>query len=148
MRRSTPRQANWIKKKLAGIIFRDREALAKVNAIVHPEVVRDFEQWSEKQTGEIVFFEAAIIFEAGLARHFNRIVFVYASPETRIERVMKRDGVSEEKVKERIANQGDNEENRRRADFVINTDSGGELAGQLENMLEKIASSFPEKKKE
>ncbi|MDR1756230.1 MAG: dephospho-CoA kinase [Culturomica sp.] len=127
------------KKRLAGIIFRNREALAQVNALVHPEVIRDFEQWSRKQPGEIVFFETALLYEAGLSHHFDRIVMVYASPETRIKRVMARDGLSEEQVRERMANQGNSEEHCRKADFVIYTENGEDLCRQIENMLEKIA---------
>ncbi len=127
------------KKKLAGIIFRNRKALAEVNALVHPEVIRDFERWSREQPGEVVFFEAALLYEAGLSHHFDRILVVYASPETRVKRVMARDGLPEEQVRERMANQGDSEGHCRKADFVIYTEHGEDLHRQIENMLEKIA---------
>ena len=126
------------KKKLAEIIFNDPTALQKVNATVHPIVLEDFRHWSSEQDKNFVFFESAILFEAGFEACFDFIVCVYASPETRIARVVNRDRISPEEVKKRMGNQWDDETKRRRSDLVIYTDRGENLNRQIEDMLNKI----------
>ena len=51
---------------LAGIVFADPQALADLNALVHPVVMRDFDAWAARQEGSYVILESAILFEAGL----------------------------------------------------------------------------------
>ena len=93
------------KKLLADIIFKNPQALSQVNGIVHPRVIRDFQHWREQQNSPLVFFESAILFEAGLTRHFDFIICVTASEVTRLKRVILRDATNEDKVKERMQNQ-------------------------------------------
>lgn len=131
-------EAQLDKKKMSDIIFTDRTALATVNSIVHPEVIKDFTNWSRQQPGEIVFFESAIIFEANLVAHFDYIVCVYASLETRIKRVVNRDRTTPEKVAERIKNQMEDEIKCKKSDFIINTDEGRMLLGQVLSIIGKL----------
>ena len=60
------------KPRLANFIFGQPEHLARVNAIIHPEVNRDFLDWSERQEKAFCAIESAILFESG----FDRIVDV------------------------------------------------------------------------
>lgn len=133
---TTARQID--KKKLASLIFNDREALQRINHIVHPRVIADFYQWCEQQSGELVFFESAILFEAGLEKTVDYIICVYASPATRLKRVIKRDHTTEDKVRERIANQMNDEEKCRKSDFTICTDSPVMVLEQIDTLLEKL----------
>lgn len=126
------------KKKLAEIIFNDPAALQKVNATIHPIVLKDFRRWSSQQDKNFVFFESAILFESEFETCFDFIVCVYASPETRIKRVVNRDRISPEEVKKRIDNQWDDGAKCRRSDFVIYTDRNINLNRQIEAMLKKI----------
>lgn len=123
------------KKKLATLIFQNKQALQQVNQIVHPQVLTDFQQWSRRQKCRSVVFESAILFEAKLNQHFDYIVCVYASQEIRIQRVMLRDSVNAEKVKERIQNQFDNQQICRTSDFIINTNPGEDINKQVEELL-------------
>ncbi len=123
------------KKKLASLIFNNREALQQINRIVHPKVVADFNRWSGKQPGEFIFFESAILFEAGLEKTVDYIICVYASLETRLKRVMERDQATEEKVRERIANQMNDEEKCRRSDFTVYTDSPAMVLEQIDSLI-------------
>ncbi len=127
------------KKKLATLIFQNKQALQQVNQIVHPRVLADFQQWSRNQNRPAVVFESAILFEAKLNQHFNYIVCVYASQEIRIQRVMQRDHVNAEKVKERIQNQFDSQQIGRDSDFIINTNPGQDINKQVETLLELLS---------
>lgn len=107
------------RKYLAERVFGDPQALAALNALVHPAVVRDFAKWAERQEGDYVILESAILFEAGLEGMVDRVVAVLAPEELRIERACRRDGASEEAVRRRIAVQMSDDELRRRADYTI-----------------------------
>ena len=82
------------RRYLAGIVFRDREALQALDAIVHPAVMRDFEAWAEAQQGDYVVLESAILFEAGLEKSVDRTVAVLAPEGLRIQRTRRRDGAA------------------------------------------------------
>lgn len=129
---------NLDKKKLAEIIFNDTTALQKVNAIVHPVVLEDFRQWSLLQSGNLVFFESAILFEAGLEKNFDLIISVYASRQTRIQRVVDRDRVCPEEVVKRIENQMADDIKCQKSDFTIYTDRGLDLNQQIKNIIEQL----------
>lgn len=111
------------RRTLAGIVFNDKEKLALLNGIRHPLVREDFLGWvGENKEEPYIIKEAAILFEAGMASQFDKIIVVAAPLEVRIARVMHRDGVSREEVLGRAANQFDEEELVARADYVIHND--------------------------
>lgn len=126
------------KSRLASIIFNDKAALQKVNGIVHPAVLKDFKDWAAHQSVSPVFFESAIIFEAHLEKQFDYIICVSASPEVRLERVMKRDKVSAESIKKRMSHQWDDEIKCRKADYIIYTDRDMDLQGQIQTILQTL----------
>ncbi len=130
------------KKKLSDIIFEDKNALSLVNHIVHPVVMKDFIAWSQQQRTNLVFFESAILFEANLAAHFDVIICIYASLQTRIERVRKRDGISPEKVMERIKNQWSDEKKCQQSDFIIYTDRDLDINRQTTEIVKRIESKY------
>ena len=110
-------------------LFTDAAHVKAVNAIVHPVVKDDFEQWASRQTGDVVI-ESAILVEAGFAKAVDRLVVVEAPLALRIQRAMARDGASEEQVQARIRHQMTAEQLRAYADIVIVND-GRDLLSQL-----------------
>ncbi|MEG2228837.1 MAG: dephospho-CoA kinase [Odoribacter sp.] len=126
------------KQRLASIIFDNKEALVAVNSIVHPRVMEDFRQWCQKQNARLVFFESAILYEAGLEDFFESVVCVSAPPAIRIERVVARDQTSSEQVKERMANQLDDREKCRQSDFVILNDEEHPVIEQVLRMVDQL----------
>lgn len=110
------------RKKLAGIIFNDKLLLEKVNTLVHPVVRREFKNWAEQQSHAYVINEAAIMFETGLYKSMDYTILVSAQKNERIKRVIKRDKISKEQVKERMSKQWPDEKKRKLADveFITN----------------------------
>ncbi|EDP69875.1 putative dephospho-CoA kinase [Flavobacteriales bacterium ALC-1] len=104
---------------LASKIFNDRSLLSKMNAIVHPKVASHFKRWLKKQDAPYVIKEAAIIFENNLENQYNIIITVVTDEDLRIERVMKRDEASREKIKSIIKNQLPDAVKVKKSDFVI-----------------------------
>ena len=104
---------------LAEKVFGSAEQLAKLNSIVHPAVIADFEAWAEAQEGAYCIVESAILFESGLASVVDKVVAVLAPLPLRIERAMQRDGATKEQIEARIKSQMGDDELMRRADFAI-----------------------------
>lgn len=111
------------RKYISGIIFNNPKALQDINAIVHPAVRNDFEYWSEKQQSPYVIQESAILFDTGLYKNFDKIICVTADEELRIKRVMDRDGVDANAVKERMKSQLAESVKIEKSDFVIYNNS-------------------------
>lgn len=98
------------RKKLADIIFNDDIQLAKVNNIVHPVVREEYHTWNDKQNSPYTIHEAAILFESGFYKMMDFTILVSADEKERIQRVAKRDGVTNKQVEERINKQWSDEQ--------------------------------------
>jgi dephospho-CoA kinase len=106
---------NFISEK----IFKDKSLLKEINNIVHPEVYLHFTEWQLSQKSLYVVKEVAILFELKTENQFNFILTVTSPEETRIQRIIKRDGKSKELVRSIIDNQLKDSEKIRKSDFVI-----------------------------
>jgi dephospho-CoA kinase len=105
--------------ELAKIIFNDSALLNKVNMLVHPAVFDRFRKWVQDQSSPYTIMEAAILFESGASMLVDRIVTVVAPIEERIKRVIMRNKLTREQVKERMKNQMDDEGRRKLSDYII-----------------------------
>ncbi len=105
--------------QLAACVFSDTRALADLNALVHPVVIRDFAAWAERQKGPYVILESAILFEAGLQGSVDRSIAVLAPVELRIQRACRRDGCDEARIRERVAAQMTDDDLCRLADYTM-----------------------------
>jgi len=120
------------RKKLASIVFNDRELLEKLNCIIHPAVHREFEKWSTRNSNfPYVIYEAAILFETGNFRNFDFTILVVADEQERIERVSKRDHSKPEEVLQRMNNQLMDKEKIKMADFVIENNDNQLIISQI-----------------
>lgn len=93
---------------LASIVFNDRDSLLKLNSITHPatiERIRNMLAEYEKQGEEFVFVESALAAEAGYRLFCDELWLVYASDETRVERLRTTRGYSDEKIASVFASQ-------------------------------------------
>ena len=111
------------RKYIAGIVFNDKEELAKLNALVHPAVFRAFDKWVLLQkSAPYVLKEAAILFESGSYKKCDRTIMVTAPLDLRIKRVTTRDGITADEVKSRNDRQFTEEKKLAMADDVIIND--------------------------
>ncbi len=125
---------------LAQHIFKDDSKRLSVNHLIHPKVRDDFDHWIQSQNAPIVFNEAAILFETGAYKRFDKNVLVTAPITLRIERVLERDKTSKEEVFSRISKQWTDEEKIPLADYILVNDDKTPLISQIEKMiLELIA---------
>lgn len=139
------------RKKLASVVFADKEKLRQLNEVIHPMVRKDFRQWANKQAGyPYVMEEAAILFESGLAGDFDKIVLVTAPEHLRISRVCKRDGVGADSVRQRARHQWREEDKESLSDFIIKNnetslviDQVGEIHQELLKAAEESGQDTP-----
>ena len=111
------------RRKLGSLVFNDDQALADLNAIVHPHVRQAIEDWFaalSSETGPAVV-AIPLYFEGQQAQTFDQIVVTACDPATQLTRVVER-GFTEEEARRRIAAQLPTDEKVRRADHVVWTD--------------------------
>lgn len=130
------------KKHIAAIIFNNKEMLSKMNAIVHPKVAKHFINWSQKQNSPYIIKEVAILFENNSYKACDFVITVTAPKATRIERVIKRDASSKEKVEAIISNQWEDEARVKLSDFVINNVDLEATRKQVVDIHNKILKSL------
>jgi dephospho-CoA kinase len=129
-------------KKLASIVFSDQDALAFLNSLIHPGVREDLKVWFAHHIQySYVIQEAAILFESGFYREFDKIITVAAPVELAIQRVMHRDGIGKEEIEKRMHHQWALERKIELSQYVIYNDDGHLLIPQvlaIHNELSKI----------
>jgi dephospho-CoA kinase len=110
------------KKSLSSVVFNNADPLLRLNSILHPKVLGNFNAWVKIHSSPYVIQEAAIIFESGIAPLFQKIIHVSCPKEMSINRVTKRDKVDGPSVLTRMQFQYSDEEKSRLADYVIVND--------------------------
>jgi len=130
-------------KFVASKVFKDKELLRKLNQIVHPEVFNHFHHWVKNQTAVFLVKEAAILFESGSYKDCDAVISVVAEEKIRIERVMKRDEISEEQIRQRMNNQWTDEQRIKLSDFVIENNSDLEtLKAAFHKLYKNLLKQF------
>jgi len=130
------------RKYLADQIFNDPVLKDRLNNIVHPAVRQAYEDWCTIQTSEIVFNEAAILFETGRYKDFDYNILVTAPEALRIQRVVNRDQTSIAEVKNRMDNQWTDSKKIDLASFVVINDDKTLVTHQVENILKAIKGTI------
>lgn len=124
------------RKYVSGIVFNDDEKRLQLNALIHPAVKIDFENWVKIQNSEFVFKETALLFELKLNESCYKSVLVTADDNIRIKRVMDRDQKTYREIEAVIDKQMPEKDKIKRADFVIFNNEGiDELKSATEKMM-------------
>ena len=120
------------KKLLSYHLFKNEEAMQFIESVLYPALNQHFDEWCEQQNTPYVLYESAILFEKNYEKFFDKIIFVSAAEDIRLQRVMKRDDCSEENVRSRMRLQLSEESKISRADFVIYNDGTKHVEPQVE----------------
>jgi dephospho-CoA kinase len=130
------------RRRLAARVFADPQALARLNALVHPPVIAREEKmmaaFAAHQPKGIAVVEGAVLIENGSYKRFDRLIVVACAPEQQVERAMHRDGMTEAEVRARLSRQMPLEEKRELAHFVIDT------SGTKEDTLRQACAVYGE----
>ena len=132
---------------IANIVFQDNDMLKQLNAIVHPLVKIDFENWLLLQKKEpLVIKEAAILIESGAYKELDVLIVVLADKKTRIKRVINRDNVSKEDVEKRMETQISDSERLKFANFSVDNNADQSNLKMQVGELYKQLLSYPKNK--
>ena len=131
------------RSKLRRLVFADPEQRSRLNAIVHPEVMREidfrFEQLTSSAEHAVVLVDVPLLIEVGVAHRFDKVVVVYANESVQVMRLMQRDGLSREEARQALSVQIDLREKAKKADFVIdNSGTPGETQAQVEKVWQEL----------
>jgi dephospho-CoA kinase len=125
--------------RLAEIAFATQEGRTALDGIMHARIIRRMDELAtvHRDAGaEALFLVAPLLFEAGMAGMADEVWLVDADEGIRLERVKKRDNLSEAHIKSRMAAQMPSSEKRALADIVIDNSEGlGELYRKLDDIL-------------
>ena len=117
--------------RLAGALGQDEDAFRRLEAIVHPLVMRgrlDDLAAAERRGVRLAVLDIPLLFETGGDAAVDAVVVVTADPEIQAARVLARPGMTRERFEAVLARQTPDAEKRRRADFVVDTGRGLEAA--------------------
>ncbi|MDO9515557.1 MAG: dephospho-CoA kinase [Syntrophales bacterium] len=127
------------REALGGIVFRDSAKLEELNRIVHPAV---FDEWRRRiddiSRGDgqaIIISDVPLLIEVGWHEVMDIVILVYAPPDVQIERIMERNGYTEEEARDRLRSQMPLDEKIPFADFVVHNEGTRE---ETEAAVEEI----------
>ncbi len=129
------------RRKLGALVFSDAGQLAKLNHIMHPRMARMVADKIEVLRNEgvgVVVVEAALLFEAGWDSLVEEVWVTDSPDQMVIERLKKRNGLTEVEARKRISSQMDRTERLEKSDIVI--DNSGDMAG-LESAIKELWNS-------
>lgn len=127
------------RKTLAKLVFADENKLAMLNGIIHPYVIGELFSMAGRDlgaSGGVAVFEVPLLFESGMDERMDANVVVSSEQETRVRRVMERDGLTREHVLSRMRAQMPEEEKRLRADYILEND------GSKEDLLRQVDALY------
>jgi len=116
------------RSRLGRIIFSDPEKRAVLESILHPLIRKEeanlVELLSDTGQGRIAVSNAALLIETGFYRDYHRVVVVHCAQAVQLDRILKRDALTEEEARARIAAQMDTKEKLKVAHYAIDTTPG------------------------
>jgi dephospho-CoA kinase len=131
---------------LGDIVFKDPQARARLNSMVHPAIIQRQQEWLQDMEGQdphgIAIVDAALMIEVGTYKNYDKVIVVTCSPEMQRGRLRARSALSEDEIESRIRSQMPNEEKIKYADFVI--DNSGSIQSthvQVETVYRQLRAA-------
>jgi len=123
---------------IASKIFSDDVLRKKMEGIMHPAVRQDFESWLNKQSAKFVFQESALLLASKNPYPFDKVIYIDADLDQRIQGVIKRDQTSSEQILQRIAAQPQLEDHIAQIDYIINNKFDDSLFDEIDALIEDL----------
>ena len=130
-------QGELDKIRLARYMFASEENCQRINGIIHPAVRKDLRAWYSSHTDSLVAVESAILYESHFETEVDKVLFVDAPLEVRVQRAMERDGADRNQVEQRMQCQNPSVA-RSKADFVLLNDGENDIETELNHIIKKL----------
>ncbi len=125
--------------KLGEIVFNSADKRKQLNELLHPEIRKRMQHIIDTSPQEILIFEIPLLFENSLQNAFDLTINISAQDKLRLDRIIKRDNISEEAAKKRISSQMSEPDRRKLANVnITNEENINELYLQLKKLLPQI----------
>lgn len=133
---------NISREKLGKIIFSVGWKKVKLEEILHKRIFSKIEEfYKENQKEDLIFVSMPLLFESNQEKNFDKIVFISSDYDIRLNRLMKRNGYTEQYAKVRIASQMKEDEKIKKSDYVIYNNSDLiSLKKQVETVLSQLTN--------
>lgn len=126
------------KKKLAQLIFADKEKMESLNHLSHKNIIEEIDHIIDKSNKEKVFIEIPLFFQMKETFPCDKIILVTANRDVQIQRLIKRDGISLSYAQKKIESQDELKRMKENSDIIIdNSDGVGELEKKIEKILDR-----------
>ncbi|NLX14650.1 MAG: dephospho-CoA kinase [Phycisphaerales bacterium] len=126
------------------IVSRDPQARTRLEGLLHPRIDRRSRELLARHQADpevrAVVWDAPLLYEAGLDRYCDRVVFVETDEASRVERVARQRGWSPEDLRTLENSQKPLDFKRKKADYVINNSDNDDLSRQVEDVFSRILS--------
>lgn len=135
------------RKRLGERVLGDADALARLEAIVHPLVAAHeaaFVDHARAEGADLVILDIPLLFEVGAQDRVDRVLVVTAPAHVQRERVLARPGMTEDRFAAILARQVPDREKRAKADFIIDTSLGMDCARAKVRDLISVLTPGPE----
>ncbi len=133
------KDGSYNRSYISNIVFNDKQKLATLNSLIHPKVIEHSKIWAQKHNHlPYVIKEAALMFESGSYKNNDYNIVVESPIKLRIERICKRDNVTEEMANKKILSQMGDEERRKLADLIIYNDNHQSVISQVMHIHNNI----------
>ena len=129
------------RKLLSYHLFQNPKALQFIETILYPKLNETFDRWCKRQNSDFGLFESAILFEKKFESQFDKIIFVSAPEDVRLQRAMLRDNCNEENVRSRMRLQWDEETKIQKSDFIITNDGKQMLFPQVVEIWKELQNN-------
>ncbi|MEM4662420.1 MAG: dephospho-CoA kinase [Candidatus Diapherotrites archaeon] len=126
------------RKKIAKIVFRDHKARKKLEAIIHPFILRRLKRFIDSRSEDRFFIEVPLLYECSLEKFFDYVVVVKAPKKIQLKRIVSR-GLTEEEALLRIKTQFPLSKKIKMADFVVDgTKNKSQLKQIAKDIIERV----------
>ncbi len=126
------------RKALGEIVFSDKRELAKLNAIMHPEIIKRIKYSARCIDKAHVFIDAALLFEVGLDSICDKILYVEMDTELRLDRVVSRDNISRTLAMKKIESFSNTEYKKSKSIIISNNGSLDDLYKKIDDLLDEL----------
>ena len=130
------------REKLKEIIGSEPRKLGDIEKIVHPLVAEDRARFIENARADIIVLDIPLLFETGGEAYMDGVVVVSVDEETQRKRVLERGTMSEDEFEAIKSKQMPDAEKRKRADFIVTTDTLEHAAAQVKTIVKQIRSEL------
>lgn len=137
------------RKKLADIVFKDKDNLGVLNKITHMYILNECRNIIIKSSALgnwLTVIDAPLLFESGFDSECDKTVCVTANEKLRLERILKRDNITIEQALARIQNQKHDSFFVNKCDYIIFNDRD-DVKVQVNELINELKRLYDEKKK-